>query len=132
MATTATIIDTSRTPESAVVHVVNDGVADMAPVIMLKAALIAALLPGPLKEMISRTADLSVFNFATGAAKSKYIRMTSVVGGLNLAFLPPMTTFVFDFVPTGLEYRLFTASGDAQPIASRILVELRAVHANER
>lgn len=132
MATTRTIHANSRTPESVVIELANDGAADGAPLELLKADLLAALRPGPLYELINRTADLTALNFAAGnAAKEDFVRITRLAGGLAATVLPPVDVVALYFSATGLMYSIWTNGLDG-PVASGLLVELRALHANER
>jgi len=81
MANSAAIVATSRTPYSAVLQASNDG-TPAAPFAYTRTNLLAALLPGPLRALLTKTADWSVFN-AGGGAQSNKLRISSVFGGTS-------------------------------------------------
>lgn len=127
MATTITFYPTSRTPDSIIFRLHNDGVVDVAPIVLLKADLLAELASGPLFELINRTADLTALNFDGDAAKADYIRINYMGGGLNASMIPPLDRVECIFVATGLSYAIWTNGA-----VSDMLLEMRALHSNER
>jgi hypothetical protein len=125
MATTISIVPNSRTPESVVLLLQNNGVVDAVPLVLLKADLMTGLLQGPLRELINRTPDLSVLHCTeTGG---RLVRMTEIAGGLNSVLISPSTSVECRFVATGLSYAIFDVNGN-----SGIMIELRLLHSNER
>ena len=131
MATLIAVEANSRTPDSVVLGLSNNGAADLAPLEIPKAALLAQLLPGPLYELISRTADLSVFNVNSVDPRDNVIRFTEIAGGQDSVIVPPITTLVLRFSATGLEYSIYNVGGGGGT-ASGLMVEMRATHSNER
>jgi hypothetical protein len=130
MPTTIAVVPNSRTPESVVLQLANDGVADVGPLTLTRAALLAQLSAGPLRELLTRTASLTVFNTNSPDSRDSVIRFTQIAGGLDATIVPPLTTLVLRFVADGLEYSIFNNNGGG--VASGLLVELRATHSNER
>jgi hypothetical protein len=130
MPSTATIIANSRTPASAVLQVTNDGVVDQAPVLYTRTNLLAALRAGPLKALLAKTPDWTVFNFMSDTAGGDFLRLTRVEGGLAGFVLPPTTNTILWFVHDAIAFAIFQ-SGEGQ-IASTLLVEIRAEHSEER
>jgi hypothetical protein len=131
MATTITFYPTSRTPESIAFRLSNDGVVDGAPLVLLKANLLAALMEGPLKEIINRTANLTALHFAGNGAKADFVRINHLAGGFLVQTAPPTDRVECLFVATGLSYAIWSDGGDGG-VASSMLLELRLVHSNER
>ena len=129
--TTAAIISQSRTPESVVWRVDNNPPgADAPTLLVLRAAVLAALLSGPLYERLRKTPDWTVFNVPAGSQAS-YIRWTLVDGGLDVTLQPPLTSATVFFHADSIEFSLAYFSNDAYQ-ACGLMVEMRAEHSNER
>lgn len=133
MATILNPILTSRTPESIALWFHNDGTPDVAPLIASRALLLSWLRAGPLFEIINRTADLSTLNFANQPLLVEFYLLAGGLAGVdgNVTLIPPFTSVELRWVATGLSYAIWYNTLDASS-ASDLLVELRAVHSNER
>jgi hypothetical protein len=126
--TTATVIANSRTPESVVWDVANSGGEDSPTLSVSRTNVLAALLPGPLRERLFRTADWTIFNL--GSTGARFIRWTAIVGGLDATLQPPLTTAIVIFHADSIEFSL--GYDNEGFVACRLLVEMRAEHSNER
>jgi hypothetical protein len=131
MSTQATVIPNSRTPASVVINVVNDGVIDVLPAQLSRYALLLQLREGPLKELLARTADWTVFNFMSNSAARDTVRFMRIEGGVVGMQNRPDATVLWHFLANSIEYAIFSAPGEI-PVPSTLMVELRAVHSNER
>lgn len=69
MATTAVVF--SSTPHSVIISMTS---ADGMPGTITRVDLLAALAAGPLKELLTRTADWTVFNLAQAGARRIHVR----------------------------------------------------------
>jgi hypothetical protein len=139
MATVLSVIANSRTPLNAVLFITNANGAEGAPPLpnLTRAVLTAAstqanaLADGPLKELIRRTHDLSVFNVVGGNdAANDYIRITCLAGGIDLTLNPPTNTCILNWTHDALEASI--ASENEGAAEGQILVELRLEHSKER
>jgi hypothetical protein len=129
--TTAQVIANSRTPASVGITVTNPGLADDTPFLYTRANLLADLLHGPLRELLARTPDWTVFNDTTGTpAQDDKIRITMLGGGLAFMQIPPTSNAIVVFAADSLNFSL--AKEDEGLVACSLLLELRAVHSNER
>jgi hypothetical protein len=133
MATTLTVIVNSRTPDSVAIFLENDGVKDNPfPNSVARATLLAQLLPGPLKELLNRTADWTAFDFAGGGgAKEDFVRINLLAGGDATLYRWPSDALAVHFAADALEFGIWINGLDGG-VHSNLLFELRAVHANER
>lgn len=130
--TTAVVVTNSRTPESVAILVENPGAADDPVLAVSQATLLAQLREGPLKALLARTANWSIFNTQTGpAAYDDRIRLTALAGGLNISMVPPTQQCLVRFTAAGMEFSITEYSADAYH-ACKILIEMRLVHSNER
>ena len=130
-----TVLAPSRTPESAILEIDNDGTPDIAPPVMARAVLLTQLLPGPLSELLRRTSDWTVFNLAADLSQTDTIRINAIDGGIGLSLQPPDTTFVLQFVktvPGDINSNALQFSIQGGEAGSSMLVELRCEHAKER
>lgn len=135
MGTTASFIVNSRTPESAILRLANDGNPDDPLPTLTRAQIEAQLLSGPLRELIHRTADLSNLNVIAGSTRADdYIRFTRVEGGLNAPIRPPNNTCVLYFTADALVFSITATVNPDPPIPTTcgLLVELRFVHSSDR
>jgi len=135
MGSTLQVIATSRTPESVVLRIDNNGTPDDPIPTISETAFLAELLPGPLHEFLARTADWSTLNIFSSSVANKAIRFTMISGGFSEPIIPPNLVCALQFVKpvTGnaLQFSINHSPSDG-PVPSVILVELRAEHSSER
>jgi hypothetical protein len=125
----------SRTPESVVLLINNDGTPDVAPPVVTRSAILPQLMAGPLQELLARTVDWTGFNLAADLSQTDSIRINALLGGIGTPLTPPNSAFVLQFVKTvpgdissnGIQYSITGGEG-----ASAIMVELRFEHSKER
>jgi len=129
--TTATVIANSRTPASVVWLVGNPGIADAPTLVVPRATVLGLLLAGPLKALLYKAPNWTVFNTATGPLGSDdVIRWTAIEGGYSTPLIPPTATLVLVFQADGIEFSI--TRDDEGLTACNLLVEMRHVHSNER
>lgn len=126
MANTATILATSRTPLSVVIQITNDGTS-AASASLTRTNLLAALLAGPLKALLYKTADWSTF-VATGTNTHK-IRISSILGGttsdIDIGTNPAVVTWQVDSLDLSF-------NPPAPATARSFYIELRALASHEK
>ena len=129
--TTATVIANSRTPASVVWLVGNPGIADAPTLAVPRATVLGLLLAGPLKALLAKVPNWTVFNVVTGGIHTDdVIRWTAIEGGYATPLVPPITTLVVLFQADAIEFSI--TRDDEGLTACNLLVEMRHVHSNER
>jgi hypothetical protein len=133
--TAASVIVNSRTPDSAALLVFTPGGGiDDSPFLYTRANLLTDLRPGPLRDLLARTPDWTVFNILGGGGsgvKDDFIRITKLLGGYGNALTDPNAVVIVVFAADSLNFSIQAVAAEVQ-VACGLLLELRAVHSNER